>query len=122
MVNIFENAVVYALHKHAGQYRKNGEIYILHPLEVATIVGTMTKDLEILSAAVLHDIVEDTDTSIEEIEKIFGKRIATLVSRETENKHIEMTKTESWKLRKTESLEELKRTDDARSKNDLARR
>lgn len=112
MANIFENAVAYALYKHTGQVRKNGEVFILHPLEVATIVGTMTKDLEVLSAAVLHDVVEDTDTTIEDVKTRFGKRVAGLVSSETENKHAEMKKDESWKMRKIESLERLKNTED----------
>ena len=113
MSNIFESAVAYALFKHSGQLRKNGELFFLHPLEVATIVGTMTSDLEILSAAVLHDVVEDTNTPIEDIKEKFGPRVAKLVSSETENKHVEMSKSESWKIRKIESLERLKNTDDA---------
>ncbi len=71
---------------HEGQLIKDGGVYILHPLEVAAIVGTMTNDLEILSAAVLHDTVEDTPVTAQDILDNFGERVAELVAHETENK------------------------------------
>jgi myo-inositol-1(or 4)-monophosphatase len=74
MSNIFEKAVVFALKAHEGQLRKDGGVYILHPLEVAAIVGTMTNDLEVLSAAVLHDTVEDTPVTAQDILDNFGEK------------------------------------------------
>ena len=53
--------------------------YILHPLEAAVIVGTMTDDQNLIAAAVLHDVVEDAGVTIEEIEAKFGKRVRELV-------------------------------------------
>lgn len=108
MSNIFEKAVVFAMKAHEGQTRKDGGIYILHPLEDATIVGTMTKDLDVLAAAVLHDTVEDTPVTIEEIAENFGERVAALVAHETENKRPEQKASETWKIRKIESLAVLK--------------
>lgn len=112
MSNVFEKAVRFAINAHEGQTRKDGGVYILHPLEVATIVGTMTSDLEVLSAAVLHDTVEDTQTTAEDILTEFGERIAFLVASETENKRPEMDASLSWKIRKVESLDELKNCGD----------
>ncbi len=108
MSNVFEKAVVFALKAHEGQTRKDGGMYILHPLEDAAIVGTMTSDPEILAAAVLHDTVEDTPVTAEDILEVFGERVAELVAHETENKRPEMKASDSWKLRKTESLAVLK--------------
>ena len=108
MSNIFEKAVAFALKAHEGQLRKDGSVYILHPLEVAAIVGTMTNDLEILSAAVLHDTVEDTSVTAQDILDNFGERIAELVAHETEDKRPHMTPSDSWKIRKEESLAVLK--------------
>lgn len=69
MGKILDRAINFATGAHAGQFRKSTSIpYILHPLEAATIVGTMTTDEEIIAGAVLHDVVEDTDTNIGEAE------------------------------------------------------
>lgn len=108
MENIFENAVVFALKAHKGQTRKDGGLFILHPLEDAAIVGTMTNDMEVLAAAVLHDTVEDTPVTADDILKNFGERVAEFVAHETENKRREMKASDSWKIRKEESLAVLK--------------
>lgn len=112
-MTVFEEAICFAVRAHEGQLRKRTLMpYIIHPLEVATICATLTSDLEVLAAAVLHDTVEDTAVSIEEIEKNFGPRVAALVRAETENKYEELPPSETWKLRKSESLEVLKNTED----------
>ncbi|MBQ9228713.1 MAG: bifunctional (p)ppGpp synthetase/guanosine-3',5'-bis(diphosphate) 3'-pyrophosphohydrolase [Eubacterium sp.] len=105
---MFAKAVAFAMTAHEGQTRKDGGWYILHPLEDAVIVSTMTNDLEVLAAAVLHDTVEDTDVTAQDILDNFGERIADLVAHETENKHPEIPAGDSWKIRKTESLAVLK--------------
>ena len=64
---------------HEGQQRKSGEPYIHHPLEVARILSDMHMDYQTLSAAILHDVIEDTHTAKAEISKQFGKEIADLV-------------------------------------------
>ena len=112
-MNELEKAIIFAVNAHEGAYRKNGKTpYILHPMEVASIAGTMTDEIEVLAAAVLHDTVEDTAVTPEEIEKNFGKRVAELVSSETENKRKDLPSAESWQIRKIESLEKMKAAED----------
>ena len=64
---------------HKGQYRQSGEEYITHPLEVAYILADMYVDSATLCAALLHDTVEDTDITLDEIREIFNDDVATLV-------------------------------------------
>ena len=112
-MSIFDDAIKFAVDAHSGMTRRGcNSPYILHPMEVASIVGTITDDAEVLAAAVLHDTVEDTDTTIEDIKKVFGERVAELVSSETENKRPDIPPSESWQIRKKESLEELENSSD----------
>ncbi|MCB9531415.1 MAG: bifunctional (p)ppGpp synthetase/guanosine-3',5'-bis(diphosphate) 3'-pyrophosphohydrolase [Myxococcales bacterium] len=76
---LFRRAFEFAAEKHAGQTRKSGEPYIGHPLEVAAIVADLHLDMPSLLAALLHDTVEDTDTTIEEIAGQFGAETSVLV-------------------------------------------
>lgn len=69
----------YAYEKHKGQFRKSGEEYIIHPLNVAIILTGIYADCDTLCAALLHDVVEDCDVELSEIEEKFGKDIAFLV-------------------------------------------
>ena len=88
MMNKLEEAIIYATLLHQGKARKiKNTPYILHPLEVAEIISTMTDDIDIITAGVLHDVVEDTDGTLPEIRNRFGERVAELVSSETENKY-----------------------------------
>ena len=112
-MELVSEAITYAALIHDGMRRKKSEIpYILHPLEAAVIVGTMTTDQEVIAAAVLHDVVEDTTITIDEIEEKFGKRVKELVLSETENKRPDIPSSLSWKIRKEESLEVLKNAKD----------
>ena len=87
-MNLLEEAIIYSTIMHQGKLRKiSGSPYILHPLEVAQILSGMTDDIEIIAAGVLHDIVEDTDGTLKEIEKRFGSRVAGLVDSETEEEY-----------------------------------
>ena len=72
-------ALEYSQEAHKEQFRKSGEPYIVHPILVASIVTTLTDDTSMTTAALLHDIVEDTDISIFDIEELFGKDVAHLV-------------------------------------------
>jgi myo-inositol-1(or 4)-monophosphatase len=93
--------------------RKKSEVpYILHPMEAAVIVGTMTADQNLIAAAALHDVVEDAEISIDEIEKRFGKRVRELVESETEDKRADLPPADTWRVRKEETLSVLKNTDD----------
>ncbi len=74
-----EKALQFASKAHSGQFRKSGEPYVIHPILVAAIVGYLTCDETMIVAALLHDVVEDTSYTIEEIEREFGKDVALLV-------------------------------------------
>ena len=105
----FDKAIHFATDAHAGMLRKGTRIpYILHPLEAAAIVGSMTDDVEVLSAAVLHDVLEDTGTTLEQLRYVFGDRIADLVSAESEDKRKDQPASESWRIRKQETIDSLK--------------
>ena len=105
MENVLDRAIVFATEVHQGQLRKGSKTpYILHPMEAAAIVSTMTIDAEILAAAVLHDVVEDTPTTIEEVRDAFGDRVAFLVGSETEDKRDHLAPQATWKIRKQELL------------------
>lgn len=107
MEDILDRAIIFAVKAHEGQLRKDGTPFILHPLEDAVIVNTMTNDKEILAAAVLHDTVEDTAVTPEEIKENFGERVYELVMHETENKRPAIPPEETWRIRKEESLASL---------------
>ena len=78
-ISLIEKAFDIAYRAHEGQYRKSGEAYIIHPLWVATILADLELDKETIVAGLLHDVVEDTVLSDEEIAEIFGKEVALLV-------------------------------------------
>lgn len=110
---LFERAVIYASVRHKGKTRKiDKSPYILHPMEVAQILSTMTDDREILAAGVLHDAVEDTNATLTDIRVRFGRRVADLVASETENKYPDEDRADSWDKRKKESLAVLKNSTD----------
>ena len=112
-MTLLDEAIVFAVQAHSGMMRKRESLpFILHPLEVATIVGTLTSDEQVLAAAVLHDTVEDTQTTMDDIREKFGERVAALVASETEDKHRDKPASETWMLRKVESLRELKNCSD----------
>src|ERR1700712_4996391 len=74
-----EHAIDIASKAHAGQKRKSGEPYIIHPLSVASTLIDWGMDIDSVIAGVLHDTVEDTDVKLDEIESLFGKDAAFLV-------------------------------------------
>ena len=113
MMELVSEAIVFAAKAHDGMRRKKSQApYILHPMEAAVIVGTMTDDQDLIAAAALHDVVEDAGITIEEIEEKFGKRVRELVQSETEDKRADLPPAETWRIRKEESLAVLKNTED----------
>ncbi len=78
-MQMLEKAVQYASNKHISQKRKDGSPYIIHPLAVAEVVAEMGLDMDAVLGALLHDCIEDTDASHEDIEKLFGHTVAELV-------------------------------------------
>lgn len=107
--DLFNRALIFAVNAHAGMVRKGTNTpYIVHPMEAAAIVASMTNDKEVIAAAALHDVVEDTNYTIDDIKKEFGDKVAGLVASESENKRPELPEEETWKIRKEETLEHLK--------------
>ena len=78
-LEVIQRAYEYADEKHKSQLRKSGEPYIIHPLAVAEIVAEIGLDTDAITAALLHDCLEDTDASFEEISRMFGETVANLV-------------------------------------------
>ncbi len=97
-----DDAIHFATECHAGQTRKGTNIpYVLHPLEVLQILYSMRADTELLIAGVLHDTVEDTDTTLEEIRERFGNDVADLVASNSEDK------SKTWEERKQHTIDTL---------------
>ena len=94
--NMVNEAIEFATQAHSGQFRKGTKIpFIVHPMEVFSIVARMTDKSEVWAAAILHDVVEDCeDVTIEQIRDRFGDYVAFLVASESEDKSL------SWKERK----------------------
>ena len=112
-MELVSEAIAFAVKAHDGMRRKKNDApYILHPMEAAVIVGTMTDDQYLIAAAVLHDVVEDTNITIREIEEKFGRRVRELVESETEDKRADLPPESTWRIRKEESLTVLKNTED----------
>ena len=109
---MIEKAIMFATSAHACIKRKGKDrAYILHPLEAMTIVGSMTDDEELLAAAVLHDTIEDTPVTREDLEREFGKRVAEIVASESEDKHRDSAPSDTWQARKQETIDHLQRAD-----------
>ena len=107
---LFDRAVLFAVKAHAGTERRGkGFPYIIHPMEAAEIVATMTSDQELLAAAVLHDVVEDTDVTVEELRAEFGDRIADLVASESDAFEDGVSEEDSWHSRKRAAIDRLAR-------------
>ena len=85
---MIDKAVAFATRAHEGQFRKGTKRpYIVHPVEVGDIVSSMTEDEEIISAAVLHDTIEDCAGITEEVlAREFSVRVAVMVAQESEDK------------------------------------
>ena len=78
-IEMLRRAWEFASERHEGQVRKSGEPYIIHPLEVSEIVAELKLDIASLCASMLHDVVEDTDTTLEELRERFGDEVVFLV-------------------------------------------
>jgi len=101
---MIQRAIAFATKAHDGQLRKGTmRPYILHPLEVGVIVARMTEDEEVISAAILHDTIEDCEgVTAKMIEQMFSKRVAELVQKESEDK------SKTWMERKGATIQHLK--------------
>ncbi len=97
-MDLINKAVAYADEKHKFQKRKDGSPYIIHPLAVAGIVVEMGLDMDAVLGALLHDCIEDTDASHEEIEKLFGHTVAELVEGVTKLTRADFSSTEEAQM------------------------
>lgn len=94
-------AIYFATERHAGQFRKGTTTpFIVHPMETMTILASMKADTDLLIAGVLHDTVEDTDTTIDEIKMLFSTEVAKLVGGHSEDK------SKSWEERKEKEYQD----------------
>ena len=103
--SVIEKALMFAILAHSGQVRKGNpsEPAIIHPIAVAEILRQYGADYNVIAAAYLHDAVEDTEYTLEDIRRIFGEDIAHLVEVATEK-----DKTKSWEERKQAKIEAMK--------------
>ena len=97
-LNAIERAVRYADEKHKGQKRKDGSPYIIHPLAVAEIVAETGLDTDAIVAALLHDCIEDTSASFDEISRLFGRTVAELVEGVTKLTRVEFSTREEQQV------------------------
>ncbi|WP_141190023.1 RelA/SpoT family protein [Terrilactibacillus laevilacticus] len=93
-VDEIEEAYQYANKAHTGQYRKSGEPYIYHPVEVAGILVGLNMDVKTIIGGFLHDVVEDTAVTLDDIKARFGDEVALLVDGVTKLRHFEFTSKE----------------------------
>ena len=105
---LLDRAIIFAVRAHAGTERRGkGYPYIVHPMEAMEIVATMTSDQELLAAAALHDTVEDTDVTVEQIRSEFGDRVADLVASESDDMPSGVSEEDSWHVRKQAAIDRL---------------
>ena len=97
-LSMVEKAYNYAVEKHAGQKRKSGEPFVNHPINVACIIAEMEFDTDSICAALLHDVVEDTDATREDIVREFSPTIAELVDGVTKLSKIPYTSKEEQQI------------------------
>ena len=106
--DLLDRAIVFAVKAHHNSERRGkGFPYIVHPMEAVEIVATITPDQELLAAAALHDTIEDTDVTMEQIRSAFGDRIANLVQAESDRIVEGVSEEESWRDRKQAAIDRL---------------
>ena len=104
--HLVEHALQYAAEVHAGICRKGNNLpYVLHIIETSGIVHKMTDDTVVIAAAALHDVIEDTDVTQEDIRLEFGEDVCRLVMHQTEEKRRHIPAHKTWEIRKKEALE-----------------
>ena len=106
--DLLDRAIIFAVKAHHNTERRGkGFPYIVHPMEAVEIVATITPDQELLAAAALHDTIEDTDITVEQIRTLFGNRIAELVHAESDQFTEGVSEEDSWHDRKQAAIDRL---------------
>ena len=105
---LLDRAIIFAVQAHHNTERRGkGFPYIVHPMEAVEIVSTITSDQELLAAAALHDTIEDTDVTYEQLRAEFGERIADLVHSESDQFTEGVSEEDSWHDRKQAAIDRL---------------
>lgn len=105
---LLDKAICFAVRAHHNTERRGkGFPYIVHPMEAVAIVATITSDQELLAAAALHDVVEDTEITLTQIREEFGERIARLVEAESDKAVEGRSESASWRERKQSAIDRL---------------
>src|SRR5215475_1652928 len=94
-LDLIRRAYIFSAKEHKGQVRASGEPYLTHPLEVANVLAEMKMDATTVSVGLLHDVVEDTLVSLEDVEKMFGPEVAHIVDGVTKISQIQFTSNEA---------------------------
>jgi len=111
--DLLDRAIVFAVQAHHNTERRGkGFPYIVHPMEAVEIVATITPDQELLAAAALHDTIEDTDVTVNQLREAFGNRVAELVHSESDQLNGEVfiggeNESETWHARKQAAIDRL---------------
>ena len=106
--DLLDRAIIFAVNAHHNTERRGkGFPYIVHPMEAVEIVATITPDQELLAAAALHDTIEDTDVTVEDIRREFGDRVAELVHAESDQFTEGVSEKDSWHDRKKAAIDRL---------------
>lgn len=113
--DLLDRAIIFAVKAHHNTERRGkGFPYIVHPMEAVEIVATITPDQQLLAAAALHDTIEDTDITVDDIRREFGDRIAELVHAESDQLNGEVFDAQTgdeeatWHARKQAAIERLR--------------
>lgn len=106
-INIINKAFEVAKKQHGGQLRRSGEPYIIHPIAVADILVNFGMDYQSLVAALLHDVVEDTDYTLDELKAEFGGEVAVLVDGVTKLGHLQLSEKDSREEQQAENISKM---------------
>ncbi len=114
-LSLLDRAVIFAVKAHTGSFRKSsGTPYIVHPMEAASIAAAVSCGLSpeerqnVIAAAALHDVLEDTGATEETVEALFGKEVLRLIKSDSEKKRPELPSSETWQIRKEETIDFVK--------------
>ena len=106
--SLLDKAICFAVRAHQNTERRGkGFPYIVHPLEAVSIVATITPDQELLAAAALHDVLEDTDITLDDLRREFGERVAMLVEKESDKFVEGVSEADSWRDRKQAAIDRI---------------
>ena len=114
---LLDRAIIFAVEAHHNTERRGkGFPYIVHPMEAVAVVATITNDQELLAAAALHDVLEDTEITYQQLRDTFGQRIADIVANESDEMPEGVNETDSWHDRKKAAIKSIARIENSSSR------